>query len=84
VGKGTPRCDACDRRIRKTHHELRLTDPLTSQIIGCYHSRPGCQEVATKYLPSGTVLSATVVHPDRCGPNQSLCDAGLSERGPPN
>jgi hypothetical protein len=73
------RCDACDRRIRKNHHELRLTDPMTGQVVGHYHTRPDCHQEAAKYLTGGTVLLATFVHPDRCGPDQEHCDGGWSE-----
>jgi hypothetical protein len=79
VGKDATRCDNCGRRIRRNHHGLVLTDPLTGQEVGRYHARPGCKEKAVKYLTSGTVLAATFLHPDRCGPNQERCDAGLSE-----
>jgi len=73
------RCDACNKRIRRNHHELRLTDPMTGQKVGHYHARPECQEAALKYLTSGAMLMATFVHPDRCGPDQERCDAELSE-----
>jgi hypothetical protein len=79
MGKGAPRCDACDRCIRRNHHELRLTDPTTGQQVGCYHARTECQSAAAKYLTSGAVLLATFVHPDRCGPSQECCDAGLCD-----
>jgi hypothetical protein len=73
------RCDRCNRRVRPGHHELRLTDPSSGQLVGRYHTRPACQEAATKYLTRGTVLVASFIHPDRCGPNQQYCDAGLTE-----
>jgi hypothetical protein len=73
------RCDACERRIRRNQHTLRLSDPLTRQPIGSYHTRSACQEAATKYMTSGAVLIASIIHPDRCGEDQAHCDAGLSE-----
>jgi hypothetical protein len=42
MGKSSPRCDACKKRIRPNHYELRLTDPMTGQVVGHYHARPGC------------------------------------------
>jgi hypothetical protein len=76
------RCDACNSRIRRTHHELVLTEPMTGQVVGHYHAgerKQDCQRVAVKYLVGGALLMATFVHPDRCGSNQDLCDGGLSE-----
>lgn len=76
---GAPRCDHCGRRIRKSQHELRLSDALTGQAIGLYHARPACQEGAARYFVGGAVLRATIAHPERCGPDQEHCDGGLSE-----
>jgi hypothetical protein len=73
------RCDACGRRIRDSHHELRLFDPATGQIVGKYHTRPECQTAATKYLSRGVVLLCTYLHPNRCGEDQEFCDGGLRE-----
>ena len=80
MSNNSPKCDACGRRVRPKHHELLLSDALTGQVIGHYHARPDCQGAATKYLRSGAVIMATFVHPDRCGPEQEHCDAGLSEK----
>jgi hypothetical protein len=78
-----PRCDACKWRLRENQHELHLTDPLTGQVIGRYHADPGshaeCMARAEKYFQPGEVVLLNVVHPDRCGPDQEHCDAGLSE-----
>jgi hypothetical protein len=71
-----PRCDACDRRIRRNHHGIRLSDLTTGQLIGRYHARPPCQGSAMKYFEPGVVLRMTIVHPDRCGPEQECCDLG--------
>jgi hypothetical protein len=78
-----PRCDACGRRIRQNHHELRLSDFTTNQLIGRYHARPGCRDAATKYFERGVVLRLGIVHPDRCGPEQENCDGGLLEEAAP-
>jgi hypothetical protein len=77
-GSGTVLCDACDGRIRRDEHELRLSDPLTGQRIGTYHA-PRCQAAAIKYFQQGVVLSLTYAHPDHCGPDQQFCDGGLGE-----
>src|SRR4051794_29233147 len=45
-----PRCDACNKRIRRNHHELLLSDFQTGQIVGHYHARPECQAAAAKYI----------------------------------
>jgi len=74
-----PRCDACDKRIRKTHHELRLSDLETGQLIGRYHARPACQLEAAKYVERGVALRFSVVHPARCGDDFEECDGGLLE-----
>jgi hypothetical protein len=77
-GRGAVLCDACNKRIRRDEHELRLSDFTTGQRIGVYHA-PRCQEAAVKYLvQGGAVLNMTYAHPDRCGSNQECCDAGLS------
>ena len=72
------RCDTCNKRLRPNHHELQLSDPRTSQVIGRYHAGHGpheeCMVQAQKYLRPGAVLMATVVHPDAC---QERCDVGL-------
>ncbi len=76
-----PRCDACNRRLRNSHHELHLCDPLTGQHIGKYHAGVGwgdCMTQAGKYAQRGTVLMGTFVHPNRCGENQEHCDGGLA------
>jgi hypothetical protein len=80
VSKKPPRCDACNRRIRKNHHELVLRDFETEQVLGCYHARPGFQAAATKYIVPGVVLRGTYYHPERCG-GEALehCDGWLSE-----
>jgi hypothetical protein len=73
------RCDACNRRLRPNQHELHLSDPLTGQLVGKYHARPDCQEAASKYMMQpGTVLFASFIHPNRCGPDQERCAGGLS------
>ena len=74
-----PRCDACNKRIRRNHHELLLSDFQTGQVVGHYHARPECQAAAVKYIVGGVVLNATFVHPDRCGDDQEHCDGGLTE-----
>lgn len=79
--KNSARCDACNRRLRPSHHELHLSDALTGQLIGRYHAGvgwDGCMTAAGKYVRSGVVLVATFVHPDRCGPDQEHCDGGLA------
>ena len=73
------RCVACNRRIRRNHHEMVLSDSMTGQEVGHYHVLPECQEAALKYLTSGEVLTASIVHPDRCGAGREHCDAGFSE-----
>ena len=73
-------CDVCNRRLRPNQHELHLSDPLTGQIIGKYHTREECMEAAQRYitgaLGKGRVCQASVVHPDRCGSEIDRCDAG--------
>lgn len=74
-----PKCDACERPLRKSHHELVLRDFETRQVIGRYHVRPECRDAASRYFRPGVAIGATFVHPDRCGPNQESCDAGAFE-----
>ncbi len=74
------RCDSCNRRIRPNQHEFTLRDFETGQIVGRYHTRPGCQTAAAKYIVAGAVLRATVYHPERCGDDLEACDGGSSER----
>ena len=76
------RCDSCGKRVRQNQHEVVLRDGLTGQLVGVYHCGLGfeaCQAKAAKYSRPGVVLRMSFVHPHRCGPNQTLCDAGLSE-----
>jgi hypothetical protein len=80
--KGTPRCDACGRRLRQNQHEVHLSDFLTGQLLGRYHAGIGqgrCMAAAAKYVQPGAVTMATFLHPDRCGDDQENCDAGLLE-----
>ena len=77
MSKEPPRCDHCNRRIRRSQHELRLRDALTGQSLSRYHA--ACQVAAAKYFEAGAVLRVTIAHPDRCGPDQERCDGGLSE-----
>jgi hypothetical protein len=79
MGKSAPRCDSCLKRIRQNHHELVLSDALTGQEVGHYHTRPGCQQAAMKYLTSGAVLVASYHHPARCGDDLENCDGGSCE-----
>jgi hypothetical protein len=74
-----PRCDSCNKRIRRNQHELLLIDPLTGQRIGHYHAMPDCMRAAAKYFKPGTVTMSTFVHPDRCGDDLEECDGGLPE-----
>ena len=82
-GSGTIMCDSCDKRIRTSAHELRVSDATTGQHLGIYHA-PECQHAASKYATRGVVLRFEVVHPNRCGyPLHFLrCDCGLSELAP--
>jgi hypothetical protein len=80
VSKKPPRCDSCNRRIRRSQHELRLSDLLTGQLLGRYHA--ACQAAAAKYFRPGVLLRATIAHPDRCGDRQEFCDGGLREPEP--
>ena len=76
------RCDACGKRVRAGHHEAVVRDALTGQLLGVYHaglSWGSCQARAAKYTRPGVVLRVSFVHPDRCGPEQEHCDAGLAE-----
>ena len=77
MSKTPPRCDACNRRIRSTHHEFVLRDFETGQTIGRYHA--ACQGAATKYLEAGVALHGTIYHPERCGGDLKRCDGGLLE-----
>ncbi len=74
-----PKCDACERRIRKNRHAIRLSDLTTGQVIGRYHARPLCQSAGSKYVARGVALRFSVVHPARCGEDFEECDGGLSE-----
>jgi hypothetical protein len=75
----TPHCDSCGRRIRRNHHELVLRDFSTGQILGHYHSHPGCQVAAAKYVTPGVALRATVYHPECCGDALVHCGGGVPE-----
>jgi hypothetical protein len=79
VSKTPPRCDSCNRRIRRNQHEFILRDFATGQVVGRYHARPDCQAAAGKYIVPGVVLRGTFYHPERCGDDLEFCDAGLSE-----
>ena len=79
MSKRTTRCDFCDRRIRRTHHEFVLRDFETGQVIARYHTKPGCQVAAADYFVSGVAIRATVYHPERCGDDREACDGGVSE-----
>ncbi len=73
-----PRCDACDKRIRLSHHEFILRDFETEQIVGRWHA--ACQGAAAKYLTAAAAaFRGTYYHPERCGDDLSLCDGGLPE-----
>jgi len=74
-----PRCDSCNRRIRPNQHEFVLRDLETGQVVGRYHTRPGCQVAAASYFVPGVALRATVYHPERCGDDREACDGGVSE-----
>jgi hypothetical protein len=52
---------------------------MTDQEVGHYQAWCACQEEALKYLTAGAVLTASIVHSDRCGAGREHCDAGLSE-----
>jgi hypothetical protein len=81
MSKKLPTCDGCNRRIRPNHHELRLSDPSTGQLIGIYHAGAGrseCMAAASKYARRGTMLLGTFVHPAACGENQEFCTGGLA------
>ncbi len=75
----SPRCDACNKRIRLSQHEFLLRDFETGQAIARYHTKPGCQVAAADYFVSGVALRATVYHPERCGGDLESCDGGVSE-----
>jgi hypothetical protein len=76
-------CDACGKRIRPGHHELRLSDPRTDQEIGLYHAGPPgsphaiCMARANRFCLPGEVLTGTVRHPDRCGPEGEYCTSAV-------
>ncbi len=80
MSKRPTRCDACNRRIRRTHHEFILRDFETEQIVGRWHA--ACQGASAKYLLTGTAAAfrGTYYHPERCGDDLSLCDGGVAER----
>jgi hypothetical protein len=71
------RCEACGRRIRPAHHELRLSDLLSGQLIGRYHGNPDCMGAATRYVVGAAALRLSIVHPERCGDDFERCDVGL-------
>jgi hypothetical protein len=79
VSTKPPRCDSCNRRLRKNQREFVLRDFETGQVVGRYHVRPECQAAAAKYFVPGVVLRGTVYHPPRCGDNLEHCDGGVSE-----
>ncbi len=79
MSKQPPRCDSCNRRIRRNQHEFTLRDFETGQVVGRYHTRPGCQVAAASYFVPGVALRATVYHPERCGDDREACDGGVSE-----
>ncbi len=82
MSKKSPRCGACNRKLRPNQHELHLSDPVMGQLIGRYHTSEGwgeCTAAAGKYAQRGTVLLGTFVHPRKCGREQEHCDGGLSE-----
>ncbi len=79
MGKRPKRCDACNKRIRRTHHAFVLRDFSTGQVIARYHIKPGCQVAAADYFVSGVALRATVYHPERCGGDLERCDGGVLE-----
>jgi hypothetical protein len=79
MSKNPPRCDACNRRIRRNQHEFVLRDFQPGQIVGRYHARPDCQAAAARYIVPGVVLHGTFYHPEKCGDDLELCDGGLSE-----
>lgn len=54
---------------------------MTGQVVGRYHATPACQATAAKYFTPGMLLSATFIHPDRCGAQQERCDGDWSEVG---
>lgn len=74
-----PRCDACNRRLRRNQHEFVLRDFSTGQIVGQYHARPSCQAAAAKYIVPGVVLRGTYYHPPKCGDDLEHCDGGIIE-----
>lgn len=77
--KKPPRCDSCNKRFRRNQHEFLLRDLQTGQVVGRYHTRPDCQETATRYLVPGVTLRGTFYHPERCGGDLARCDGGVSE-----
>ena len=73
------RCDSCGKRIRPSHHEARLIDAESGQVIGRYHGT--CREAVAGYLTRpGAVLALRIMHPKRCGPDLERCDGGVTER----
>ncbi len=73
------RCDACQKRIRHQHHEARLIDAESGQVIGRYHAP--CSGAAARYLTRpGAVLTLRIFHPQKCGPDLRRCDGGVAER----
>ncbi len=74
----SPRCDACDKRIRLNQHMFILRDFETEQIIGRWHA--ACQGAAAKHLTAtAAAFRGTYHHPPRCGDDLSLCDGGAAE-----
>ncbi len=69
-----PRCDACAKRIRPAHHEARLIDAETGQVIGTYHGT--CQGAAAKYMTRPAVFVLRIYHPPACGPDLQTCGGG--------
>ena len=79
MSKRPTRCDFCNRRIRRTHHEFLLRDFETGQAIARYHTKPECQVAAADYFVSGVAIRATIFHPERCGSDLESCDAGAEK-----
>jgi len=79
MSKRPTRCDACNRRIRLSHHEFVLRDFETEQIVGRWHA--ACQGAAAMYLTAAAAAAfrGTYYHPPRCGDDLSLCDGGAAE-----
>jgi len=68
------RCDSCGKRIRPAHHEARLLDAQTGQVIGTYHA--ACSGAATRYLARPAVFVLRIFHPEQCGPDLRRCGGG--------